>query len=81
MKKPPTTPLPPSYPGGVDPLYDDIFNIIYDLCIEMMMIEDEIQKNYSKGLELQIHYRCEMMDYWEEVYLILYGKRLYESIF
>lgn len=78
--KHPTTPLPPSSSGGVVPRYTDIFKIIYDLCIETMLIEEELQANYKKELELQIQYRCEMIEYWEEVYLILYGKRLYESI-
>tara|TARA_R100000231_G_scaffold122688_1_gene92861 strand:+ start:628 stop:870 length:243 start_codon:yes stop_codon:yes gene_type:complete len=79
MKRP-TTPLPPSSSGGVIPLYTDIFQIIYDLCVETMLIEEELQLNYKEQLELQIEYRLEMIEYWEEVYLILYGKRLYESI-
>jgi len=81
VKKGATTPLPPSSPSGVVPVYTDIFEIIYDLCIEMMHLEQQMQLNYNKGLELQVEYNCQMMDYWEEVYLILYGKRLYETLF
>lgn len=81
MKKGTTTPLPPSSTTGVAPLYTDIFQIIYDLCIEMMLLEEQMNKNYSKNLELQIEYNCRMMDYWEDIYLLMHGKRLYESLF
>ena len=81
MKRGTTTPLPPSSTTGVAPLYVDVFAIIFDLCIEMIALEEQIRSNYNKGLELQIEYRYKMMEYWEEVYLILHGKRLYETLF
>lgn len=80
-----TTPLPPpsSTTGGrpLEPEYDDIIDIIEDIWEAIAVVEEQMSINYSKSLETKLNYYYDLSEYWEDVYLSLVGKRVYESFF
>ena len=84
MKRGTTTPLlPPSSTTGVglEPEYDDIIDIIEDIWQAIAEVERQMAIKYNKSLETKLNYYYDLSEYWEDVYLILVGKRVYESFF
>jgi len=84
MKRGTTTPLlPPSSTGGegLDPEYYDIIDIIEDIWEAIAVIEEQMLEHYNKSLETKLNYLFDLSEYWEDVYLSLIGKRVYESFF
>ncbi len=84
MKRGTTTPLlPPSSTGGValQPEYEDIIDIIEDIWQAIAVVEEQMSKHYNKSLETKLNYYYDLSEYWEDVYLSLIGKRIYDNFF
>lgn len=84
MKPGTTTPLlPPSPPvgEGLDPEYYDIIDIIEDIWEAIAVIEEQMLEHYNKSLETKLNYLFDLSEYWEDVYLSLIGKRIYDNFF
>jgi len=79
MKRGTTTPLPPSYLGGLRPEYYDIIEIIDKIWGRISRIEKQMRKSPSIALSKQLEYYYNLSDYWEDVYLSLMGTRFYET--
>ncbi len=84
MKRGTTTPLlPPSSTGGValQPEYEDIIDIIEDIWKTIAEVERRMAIKYTKSLETKLNYLFDLSEYWEDVYLSLIGKRIYDNFF
>ncbi len=84
MKRGTTTPLlPPSSTTGVplEPEYEDIIDIIEDIWQAIAEVERQMAIKYTKSLETKLNYLFDLSEYWEDVYLSLIGKRIYENFF
>ncbi len=84
MKRGTTTPLlPPSSTTGVPlvPEYEDIIDIIEDIWQAIAEVERQMAIKYTKSLETKLNYLFDLSEYWEDVYLSLIGKRIYENFF
>jgi len=85
VKRGTTTPLlPPSSTTGVEglePEFHDIIDIIEDIWEAIAVVEEQMSKHYNKSLETKLNYYYDLSEYWEDVYLTLVGKRIYESFF
>ena len=84
MKRGTTTPLlPPSSTTGVglEPEYDDIIDIIEEIWQAIAEVERQMALNYNKSLEIKLNYLYDLSEYWEDVYLSLIGKRVYDNFF
>ena len=84
MKRGTTTPLlPPSSTSGMglEPQYDDIIDIIEDIWQAIAEVERQMALNYNKSLEIKLNYLYDLSEYWEDVYLSLIGKRIYDNFF
>ena len=83
MKRGTTPLLPPSPTTGVglEPEYHDIIDIIDDIWAVISTIEDQLKVNYSKSLETKLYYYYNLSEWWEDVYLVLAGKEIYDKFF
>ena len=84
MKRGTTTPLlPPSSTTGVglEPQYHDIIDIIEDIWQAIAEVERRMAIKYTKSLETKLNYLFDLSEYWEDVYLSLIGKRIYDNFF
>ena len=84
MKRGTTTPLlPPSSTSGMglEPEYDDIIDIIEDIWQAIAEVERQMALNYNKNLETKLNYLYDLSEYWEDVYLSLIGRRIYDNFF
>ncbi len=84
MKRGTTPLLPPSSTtgeGGLEPEYDDIIDIIEDIWQAIAVVEEQMSKHYNKSLETKLNYLYDLSEYWEDVYLSLIGKRVYDNFF
>ena len=84
MKRGTTTPLlPPSSTSGVPlvPEYHDIIDIIEDIWQAIAEVERQMAIKYTKSLETKLNYLFDLSEYWEDVYLSLIGKRIYDNFF
>lgn len=84
MKRGTTTPLlPPSSTTGValEPQYEDIIDIIEDIWQAIAEVERRMAIKYTKSLETKLNYLFDLSEYWEDVYLSLIGKRIYDNFF
>jgi len=81
-----TTGVPPSYSTGVllppypstgvgSPAYYCVGDIIEDIWESITELETEVILNYTPEKEIEMEYMYNLIEYWEEVYLLLYGKR------
>ena len=70
--------LPPSYPptGGGLPPYEKIRDILIDIEVEMGVIEFEPNFFYDQKKVDKLLYLSQLANYWQDVYLVLYGERL-----
>ena len=70
--------LPPSYPptGGGLPPYENIRDILIDIDVEMGVIEFEPNFFYDQKKVDRLLYLSQLANYWQDVYLVLYGERL-----
>lgn len=84
MKQGSATPLPPSYPPtgvGLAAEYHDIIDIIDDIWAVIAEVEDQLKINYNRSLETKLNYYYDLSEWWEDVYLVLVGKEVYDSFF
>ena len=93
MKRGTTPLLPPSPTTGVglEPQYHDIIDIIEDIWQAIAEVERrmaikytknlETKVNYSKSLETKLYYYYNLSEWWEDVYLVLAGKEIYDKFF
>ena len=85
MKRGTTTPLlPPSSTTGaegLEPEYDDIIDIIEDIWQAIAEVERQMAIKYTKSLETKLNYLFDLSEYWEDVYLSLIGRRIYDNFF
>lgn len=74
----PTRVLPPSYPppGGVPPAYDSIRAIVEDIEVEIDYIQFQPNFFFDRNKLDQLLYLSQLANYWQEVYLVLYGEKL-----
>ena len=70
--------LPPSPPTGVLPpaAFDSIVDIINDIEIEMDLIQFEPGYFLNQDNLDKLLYLSELINYWQDAYLVLYGKKL-----
>jgi len=70
-----TTPLPPSSPTGeVDPVYDNLEEIILELWEFCLQLEYEYYKTNDKEILIQFTFCIGLIQYWEDVYFSLGGR-------
>ena len=83
MKRGTTPLLPPSSTTGVglEPEYNDIIDIIDDIWGYIADIEEQLKTRPNKNLESKLNYYYDLSEYWEDVYLVLVGKEVYDSFF
>ena len=68
--------LPPSYhTTGEGPAYPCVSYIIEDIWDAIHDLEVEIVLNYSHNKVRELEYMYNLLEHWEEIYLILNGRR------
>lgn len=74
----PTRVLPPSSPptGVPSPAYKCIKQLVYDIELEMDYIQYQPNFFFDRKLVDRLLYLSQLANYWQDVYLVLYGERL-----